>query len=121
TLNNALLLFAFEQASGLKINFHKSENSLDTCQMGYSMFWEDTWLDGSSLRDQYPSFLICVFCHKKETINHLFFECLLAQSVWSFTTHIQHRTKTDTITDSQLKVHNHFIVHNIIPEVSLYG
>jgi hypothetical protein len=27
--------------------------------------------------------LICVFCHKEETINHLLFECRLAHSVWS--------------------------------------
>ncbi|WVZ88215.1 hypothetical protein U9M48_034759 [Paspalum notatum var. saurae] len=27
--------------------------------------------------------LTCAFCHKEETINHLFFECRLARSVWS--------------------------------------
>lgn len=27
--------------------------------------------------------LTCVFCHKEETINHLFFECRLARSVWN--------------------------------------
>lgn len=27
--------------------------------------------------------LTCAFCHKDKTINHLFFECRLAQSVWS--------------------------------------
>ncbi len=26
---------------------------------------------------------ICCFCHKEETIKHLFFECRLARSVWS--------------------------------------
>ncbi|WVZ90481.1 hypothetical protein U9M48_036780 [Paspalum notatum var. saurae] len=27
--------------------------------------------------------LTCAFCHKEETINHLFFECRLSRSVWS--------------------------------------
>ena len=25
----------------------------------------------------------CVFCHKDETIKHLFFECTFASSIWS--------------------------------------
>ena len=25
----------------------------------------------------------CVFCHKDETIKHLFFECKFASSIWS--------------------------------------
>src|SRR6266508_5303118 len=27
--------------------------------------------------------LTCCFCHKSETINHLFFECRLARSIWT--------------------------------------
>jgi hypothetical protein len=31
-----------------------------------------------------PAFTKCCFCHHEETINHIFFDCWFARSVWSF-------------------------------------